>query len=50
MEKVKNNFKVRGERGMDISKEEKKIEAVARMEALGIYPETVRQFEAVAIE
>lgn len=31
---------------MDISKEEKKVEAIARMKALGIFPETVKQFEA----
>lgn len=30
---------------MNISKEEKKIEALARMKALGIYPETIRQFK-----
>ena len=31
---------------MNISKEEKKMEAVVRMEALGIFPEIVKQFEA----
>lgn len=30
---------------MNISREDKKTEAVARMKALGIFPETVRQFE-----
>lgn len=30
---------------MNISKEEKKIEALARMKALRIYPETIRQFK-----
>ena len=31
---------------MNISKKEKKAEAVARMKALGIFPGTVRQFES----
>ena len=30
---------------MKISRDEKKIEAVERMKLLGIYPETIRQFE-----
>lgn len=30
---------------MNISKEAKKSEAIARMKALGVFPETIRQFE-----
>ena len=30
---------------MKVSRDEKKIEAVERMKLLGIYPETIRQFE-----
>lgn len=43
---IDNEILVRGER-MNISKEEKRLEAVARMKALGIFPETVEQFEAM---
>lgn len=30
---------------MEISREEKKIEAIARMKAFGVFPETIKQFE-----
>ena len=30
---------------MNISKEEKKAEAIVRMKILGIFPETIQQFE-----
>ena len=30
---------------MNISIEEKKVEAIARMKALGIFPQTIKQFE-----
>lgn len=30
---------------MNISREDKKVEAIARMEALNLFPETVQQFE-----
>ena len=30
---------------MNISKEEKKAEAIVRMKMLGIFPETIQQFE-----
>lgn len=30
---------------MEISREEKKTEAIARMKALGIFPDTIKQFK-----
>ena len=36
---------LKGVQEMRISRDEKKIEAVERMKLLGIYPETIRQFE-----
>ena len=30
---------------MNISMEEKKVEAIARMKKLGIFPQTIKQFE-----